>query len=1532
MGMLSRVPVPTIVQIAQEEGVAKSGAHHTSVAQTIGTILDAAADKPYMVQVGPGLYHEPPFTIPPYVTVVGSGPYATILQTTDDLAHFVSGSPNAELDNVSIVGPTNAGFSGIDYQGVGLDPFKVFNIEIASGAIGIWCHPATSGIMLCDEAFNYSQGLVGTFMYASAAAILRGVICAYRDDANKGNTYGFRCEGPLAQLYLDNCIYKDSAGTYGVYLDHGGVIRLSAMNVSAGTNGLFVGPNAGPGGEHSRMECLGGVIRTAVTNHIVVQSAVAEVQFSGTAQASKVTALPGTLTASIADPSGGTYTGTVNIGEFYLGDGLGNTVPVKDWLQFTASTGLAEGGEVTRIAGAPNALKLHVAAGEGFISLSGTTGLLEHYWDPIDITLADDSTLWVIVDSAGTVTSTSGTPDPLTSLTLAQAVTRGGAIVFLGIGTETELYQGLVRQQIYRFQGNGPRAVSGIATTAHATPLKLSLDGGSFYIGGNLQTVGVGTAVTFTTWYRNSTAGYPWVAVPGQTLVNDAQYNDVATAGGLKAIPGGSKAGHVTYIASTEAGAEYHVVLGSMVDAAVANLTVPTPPDWLKYAAARSGQVVVNNSGAILQINDARQFGSAQTMPTSGVTAHALLSGLTVGDDHTQYQLRTEKGAVSGYCGLTAGQKVPATNVPFTATAPPDVTAGLASVGAGTEVARQNHVHFHGNLAAVDGALGALHSNAVAGVTPGFISAANQTKLDGLAINHAARHALLQPDALSPTAIGAYTIAESDARDLLRQGGLLADPTWTDHHDGTVTVDALTAVLFADPAFGGHPEQYTIPAVLHTPTDHNRSYVVADYNGGGPGIPAQKVIDNVSLINESTVIPVVTIWREGNDLEVLTWDSCGKGLANKIHQRLVKVSRFERESGFALSELAVRRVIIGHGVAWYGATSASPADFDSSNIAQSLVLCHHVGGAWTYSAITQYDNLQYDDGVGLLPVSVGHYAVNWVYRDLGTNDRAYILLGSGDYTDVQAHDSQPPTAPPGLVSTALLVGRIIVLRGDPTAHTISSAFETTFAGTPIQFHNDLAGLNDGDYVHLTAAAHADLTDGGETTLHAHPAAIGAVSPGFISAADQTKLNGVATGATNTPLAATNPANVTRSAADPGAGATASKVDHKHDVSTAAPGTVTFLALANEGAATTLARSDHSHALTLPAAPADVTKAVANAGASANVAREDHKHDVDTAAPSTIGTGNVEGNATSLARSNHVHDHGAQTVDTQHALAVAATSHGFMDKADKTKLNGIASGATNTPLSDTAPLNVTKAAADQGTAANAARRDHKHDVDTAAPSTIGTGNVEGNATSLARSNHVHDHGNQSTGAHHAVAIAGGANGFLSGTDKTRIDATTYNLFVQTATVSVTANGAEQTLVGAGAGSATLPANFFSVGKDLRIKAHGYWTRAAGNLRIRVYLGGTLVLDTGASNPGSSTNQGWDLEANCTGRTTGAPGPVMCQGRLNLATSATAGVTWTPVNTAATAVTTTGTLAVDITCLWSGNGDTFACTNLILTSMN
>jgi hypothetical protein len=423
--------------------------------------------------------------------------------------------------------------------------------------------------------------------------------------------------------------------------------------------------------------------------------------------------------------------------------------------------------------------------------------------------------------------------------------------------------------------------------------------------------------------------------------------------------------------------------------------------------------------------------------------------------------------------------------------------------------------------------------------------------------------------------------------------------------------------------------------------------------------------------------------------------------------------------------------------------------------------------------------------------------------DIGGND--IVNVATVDGVDVSGHEVRhlPGGADALVVGTPVnvLVGAVAdpgiqdeFVRSDHQHGIATGTPETIGVANAEGFSSSVARL---DHVHN----HGSQTNG---TLHA--AVIAGGTSGFITGSDKTKLDGIAAGATNSPISLTAPVNVTKAAASAGIATEAAAQDHKHDISTDVP--VSINTTNQEGNATSLARSNHVHAHgsqtdgTLHAAviasstsgfmtgadktkldgvevgatntplatiaPANVTKLAAVIGSSLFAAKEDHKHDISTGTPVAINTTNQEGSSSGLARQDHVHAHGSQTDGTLHAVAVSAGANGFLSGTDKLKLDGIATNATYTPLAIVAPANVTKAAAVIGSSTYAAKEDHKHDISTDVPSTIGTANSEGAATTLARSNHVHDHGAQTSGTLHAAVIAGGTSGFMTGTDKTKLD--------------------------------------------------------------------------------------------------------------------------------------------------------------------
>ena len=139
----------------------------------------------------------------------------------------------------------------------------------------------------------------------------------------------------------------------------------------------------------------------------------------------------------------------------------------------------------------------------------------------------------------------------------------------------------------------------------------------------------------------------------------------------------------------------------------------------------------------------------------------------------------------------------------------------------------------------------------------------------------------------------------------------------------------------------------------------------------------------------------------------------------------------------------------------------------------------------------------------------------------------------------------------------------------------------------------------------------------------------------------------------------------------------------------------------------------------------------------------------------------------------------------------------------------------------------------------------------------------------------------------------------------------------ATASATADAAaEETLIGTGVGTTTLPANFFVAGKTVRIKANGHLTDSVmnGAFEVKLKLGATEIATTGSNTPPSgASSAGWELEAVITCRTTGATGTVFAQGRMlvhdNGASSFLPFGFWL-TNTATDTINTTSSLAIGL----------------------
>jgi len=152
-----------------------------------------------------------------------------------------------------------------------------------------------------------------------------------------------------------------------------------------------------------------------------------------------------------------------------------------------------------------------------------------------------------------------------------------------------------------------------------------------------------------------------------------------------------------------------------------------------------------------------------------------------------------------------------------------------------------------------------------------------------------------------------------------------------------------------------------------------------------------------------------------------------------------------------------------------------------------------------------------------------------------------------------------------------------------------------------------------------------------------------------------------------------------------------------------------------------------------------------------------------------------------------------------------------------------------------------------------------------------------------------------------------------------------VFSQVVDVTVANTTDETTVLGAGRGSKTVPANTLDVGTAIRLMLHGYLSdTGTPTLNIKIKLGGAEVCSTGAiALPSGIDELGWSLEADIVCRTTGAGGTVVAGAMFEFDDDSGRRM----VKTGTTAADTTGELLADVTATWG----TAAAGNIITCQM-
>jgi len=302
---------------------------------------------------------------------------------------------------------------------------------------------------------------------------------------------------------------------------------------------------------------------------------------------------------------------------------------------------------------------------------------------------------------------------------------------------------------------------------------------------------------------------------------------------------------------------------------------------------------------------------------------------------------------------------------------------------------------------------------------------------------------------------------------------------------GVITAGGGTGKVIVSPSIGfikatntdtGAIKYFTTPQCTLTMVDSAVNYIFVYYNAGTPRCTSTT---NRDAIHTGDQFTLGRAYRLTADLDVM---SMGTSLANyqrRQNERLLARGNMERMSGCELSGITGCYLKSTGGVFYVGNDKLTTGDFASDTVNFEHYYYKYKGAWLEFAATGKIDSLRYNlstvaGSESLRTLSAGNYGVHWIYMCFGGD--LNVIMGVRDYNTLAAAEtsSAPATVPDYISKFNILVGRIIIKKSASTFTNITSAWASTFANSPVTSHNDLAGLNDADYKHLTAAEYAAL--------------------------------------------------------------------------------------------------------------------------------------------------------------------------------------------------------------------------------------------------------------------------------------------------------------------------------------------------------------------------------------------------------------------------------------------------------------------------
>jgi hypothetical protein len=294
----------------------------------------------------------------------------------------------------------------------------------------------------------------------------------------------------------------------------------------------------------------------------------------------------------------------------------------------------------------------------------------------------------------------------------------------------------------------------------------------------------------------------------------------------------------------------------------------------------------------------------------------------------------------------------------------------------------------------------------------------------------------------------------------------------TNNNNGTVNISSGIALLRSTNSEIGILSEYSIPAVTNlTLVDNTDNFVLVNYNGGTPAIT---VTTDPSTINTTTNSIIYLISRVGNNLYYVYAGGQNLDANGKLRRRFLNTEAFYHSQGAILSYVN-RNLLVTNGLFYSGLLPYLTPSFNTSTSDTFTTVYKDTVSNWTRVLNqTQINNTQYNDEGVLISLGNNDYRSDFIYILVDNPSKIYVVLGEISYPNItQARLAPKPSSLPSeLLRLGILIGRVIIQENGASIFEATTAFDTLFIGGTVINHNETAGLNSGDYIHLTLAEKA----------------------------------------------------------------------------------------------------------------------------------------------------------------------------------------------------------------------------------------------------------------------------------------------------------------------------------------------------------------------------------------------------------------------------------------------------------------------------